>query len=159
MSQLTEQQQAAREAVYQLLKFRPQSVGEVQQKLKRKGYDAQVIDETITWALSSGLLDDEKFAELWVYDRLVRRSMGAQRLKMELRFKGVSQDNIDHALSTVEADEQEMIRDLIEQRLPMYHGLEHEKRQRRMVSFLVNRGFSYGDIFSVLKTIKFDKDV
>lgn len=154
MPQLTEQ--TAREAVYQLIKFHPQSVGEVRRKLKRKGYDAQVIEQTITWALSSDLLDDAKFAQLWVHDRLDRRSLGVQRLKMELRSKGVSENDIDNALATVETDEQEMIRQLIEQRLPFYRGLDDEKRQRRMVSFLVNRGFSYGDIFAVLKTLKLD---
>jgi len=146
--------QQAREAIYRLIKFRPRSVAEVRRKLQDKQFDARVIDDAVAWAFSSGLLDDAKFAQLWVHDRLLHRPSGRHNLRMELRQKGVSESDIDATLETLDHDERQLIRELVEQRLPRYQGESSEKRQRKLVAFLLRRGFGFNDVFAVLKAMK-----
>jgi regulatory protein len=49
------------------------------------------------------VLDDRKFAEAWLMDRDAVRPMGIQRLRMELRAKGVDPEIIEEKL--VERDD------------------------------------------------------
>lgn len=145
------QPQRAREAVYRLIKFRARSVWEVQQRLVQKGFDAQVVEETIAWALSCDLLDDAAFAALWVNERLFRRPMSVRFLRLELRHKGVSNQDIERTLSAVNVDERQLIRALIESRLPAYASYEQDAKQKKLIGFLKYRGFAAADVFAVLK--------
>lgn len=145
--------QQAREAAYRLIRYRARSVQELQTKLEEKGFDAQVIEHTIAWAHSSGLLNDAKFAQLWVNDQ-VRRPRGARQLRWELKNKGVSEEDIDNALSKAELDERELIRGLVEKRLALYRGQPWESQQRKLATYLAHRGFAMQDIAAVLKEFK-----
>jgi len=112
-----------------------------------------VIEHTIAWAHSSGLLNDAKFAQLWVNDQ-VRRPRGARQLRWELKNKGVSEEDIDNALSKAELDERELIRGLVEKRLALYRGQPWESQQRKLATYLAHRGFAMQDIAAVLKELK-----
>lgn len=146
--------QQAREAAYWLIRYRARSVRELLAKLEAKGFDAQVIEQTIAWARSCGLVDDAKFAQLWVNDQLMRRPQGARRLRWELKNKGVCDEDIDQALSKAELDERELIRGLVEKRLALYRGQPWELQQRKLAAYLAHRGFAMQDIAAVLKEHK-----
>lgn len=146
--------QQAREAARRLIRHRARSVRELQTKLEAKGFDAQVIEQTIAWARACGLLDDAKFARLWVNDQVMRRPQGARRLRWELRNKGVCDEHIDQALSKAELDERQLIRSLAEKRLALYRGQPWEVQQRKLATYLAHRGFAMEDIAVVLKELK-----
>lgn len=134
-----------------LVKFRPRSVAEVERKLREKGFTAQVIEETVTWAVSHDLLDDEKFAQLWVAHRLVQRRSGPYGLRRELRQKGVDDEFISKALEDADIDEPQLLEELIDQRLSLVDHLPDETKQRRLMNYLTNRGFSFSEILKALK--------
>lgn len=144
--------QPAREALLRLMKVRPRSAAEVRRKLE-KTFDAQAIEDVIAWAFSCDLLDDARFARLWVEDRLARRPSGRQNLRRELRAKGVDEPLIDAALATLDSNERDLVRTLAEARLPRYGGLPPEVCQRRLVNFLVGRGFAFDDIYAVMREL------
>jgi len=141
----------ARDAVQRLIEFRPRSVAEVVSKLQEKGFSVQVVERTVAWARSRNLLDDEAFAQLWVAHRQVQRACGAFRLRQELRKKGVDDVFVQNALDRAEIDEPQLLSELIERRLPMLAHLSHDTAQRRLVRFLIYRGFRLSEIFKVLR--------
>ena len=71
---------------------------------------------------------------------------------MELRRKGVSQEDIDQAFSETEedTDPRETIRELIRKK-KRGEGPIDEKERNRLYGFLMRRGFSSSDILSVLR--------
>lgn len=143
----------AREQVFRLLKLRPRSTREVEEKLRSKGFDAQAIDETVAWAQDSGLLDDRLFARLWVEDRLHRRPASTSALRFELKRKGIVDAFIEEALSEAEIDERALVRRLVEQRLPLYNDQPKADRQRKLAAYLQRRGFQLADVFAVLDEV------
>lgn len=142
--------QRAREALTRLLKVRARSVYEVETRLKEKQFDAQVIADTVTWALSCGLLDDAAFAQQWVEDRLYHRPTSARFLRLELRRKGLPERVIAPTLSALNLDERELARRVVERHLPAYQSQPVEVQQRKLIGLLQRRGFASEAIRTVL---------
>lgn len=126
------------------LKFRPRSVFEIEQKLRTKKISEEEIDKVISVLKKNKLLDDEKFAKMWVESRNNLRPSGSYVLKMELRRFGISDDIIEDIL-TPQRDE-----------VLAKKALENKSRLRnadfqKKAAFLARRGFSTSLIYKILK--------
>lgn len=134
----------ARRHLLRLLAHRPRSVAEARRRLQRAGFPADVLEAVIEEACDRGWLDDEVFARLWIQDRLQRKPRSRSLLARELRAQGLSDGVIERALAreTADWDEARTIRELAEERLPRYRGLDRPTQERRLYSFLRRRGFS-----------------
>jgi regulatory protein len=71
--------------------MRPRSVWEVQTYLRRKQVDEPVAEDIIKRLESVGLLDDAAFAQTWVANRRLLKSMSKRKLKLELQQKRLSE--------------------------------------------------------------------
>ena len=74
---------------------------------------------------------------------------------MELGQKGIDKEIVEQALYERESaddvpDEFSQAKDLVERRERRYTGLPRQVRARRLTSFLLRRGFSYGTIKRIL---------
>ena len=77
------------------LKFRPRSVFEIEKKLKEKKISEEEIQKTVGVLKKNQLLDDEKFAKMWVRDRNLLKPEGSYLLKMELKKLGIAENTIE----------------------------------------------------------------
>lgn len=142
----------ARDHLQRLLSFRPRSIKEARERLKRAGYPDAVIEQVITEGKEHGWLDDAAFAKLWVQERLLTKPKGRKLLIEELRAKGISEEHIEQALREAELDEEKLIQQLIEQHGARYQGV---KSERKFYAFLRRRGFSSEAIKRVLRRLQF----
>ncbi len=69
------------------LSFRLRSVYEMREYLKRKDWDAVVIDLTVSRLADEGHLDDLGFAKAWIQTRQLQRSRSKSHLRSELMMK------------------------------------------------------------------------
>jgi regulatory protein len=75
-------------------------------------------------------------------------------LRQELARKGVTGDDIDRALSTVDPeDELAAATALAQKRLRTMRGLERQVQYRRLAGALARRGFSAGLTTQVLSSV------
>ena len=126
------------------LKYRARSVFEIRQKLKSKSVPEEEIEKTINILIRNELLDDTKFANMYVRDRNRFKPTGSFLLKMELKKLGIDQDLIEDVLAG--QDEEELARRAIESKSRFIEA-EFEKKAQ----FLARRGFSMSIIMKVLK--------
>lgn len=147
------EEEEARQYLNRLLHYRPRSREEAKRRLSRKGYPAGIIAEVIIWAEEAGLIDDYRFAKLWIADRLERKPKGKIALRRELWEKGVESETIEEALAQFGIDERVMIRELAEKRLQRYRGEERHNQYRKTLAFLSRRGFSLSEAREVLKEL------
>lgn len=131
----------ARRYLLQLLRYRPRSRAEAEDRLRKRGYSAKTIVVTLAWAEEAGLLDDAAFAKLWIADRLAHRPCGASLLRRELRERGIPPEAIEEALAQAGLDEEGLARELAEERSARYRDLPPEERQEKLLAFLSRRGF------------------
>lgn len=134
---------------------RPHSVRETatylkRRKFKRKQLNRQreregkpmlpeIQDKTIDLVMerltAKKYLDDLKFAKFFVENRYVRKGISQKRLKMELRQKGVSDDNIKIALAEVDRPEDEELLKVIKKKRKKYPD------DFKLVGYLIRQGF------------------
>ena len=140
----------AKEIVFRLLKFRPRSKQEVVQRLREKQFHEGIISEALEYFKKTGLIDDALFAEGWIRSRL-NKPFGIQRIRFELRQKGVDEDVISSAINKEvrDYDETKAMLALVENQSRKYQGLDKQTTQRRMHAFLARRGFSVEAIYKV----------
>ena len=77
---------------------------ELDQALQAKNVPEQAAREVLDRLTEVGLVDDATYAVDWVASRQRRRHLSRSALKRELGAKGVSREDIDAALQTVDAD-------------------------------------------------------
>ena len=153
MPENTEQLKKARSYALLLLKYRFRSVAEFREKLNKRGFSEGVISELAADFRKRGLLDDAKFAKMWLESRMSLRPMGKIRLIQELKAKGVSDFDIEDAIDNAKGliNENETAKALVAKRLRHLSGLDKITIRRRLAGFLGRRGFSYEAVAKALR--------
>ena len=72
-----------------LLKLRDRSVGEIETKLKGKGFLESEISETTEFLVEHNFLNDERFARNFVKQKLLSRQQGTHLIRQKLREKQI----------------------------------------------------------------------
>jgi regulatory protein len=152
-----ERYRQARDYACLLLKFRPRSISEFKERLVKHGFSEEITNAVSDDFKRRGLLDDKKFAKIWVQDRLQLKPMGKLRLRLELEAKGVDKTDIEDAFgAAAEINEYQAAIDLARKRLKQVGSLNKIAAKRRLTGFLQRRGFSYEVIRKALSHISAD---
>jgi regulatory protein len=91
----------AKQSALSLLAVRARAKGELEGRLRMKGYGDAAVRSAIADVCRLGLLDDAAFAETWVRDRLRLRPRGTAALMYELGRKRVPADIARSAIARV----------------------------------------------------------
>jgi len=70
-------------------------------KLEKRGFQAAVVKEVISGLLDRGLLDDQRYAELWLRSRLGKRAQSPKTLLFSLRKRGIDRHSSKKAMDQV----------------------------------------------------------
>lgn len=134
------EQGKAYERVVRYISIRPRSRWEIEQYLKRKGYDEALTRSLLVKTEKLGLVNDEDFAKQWVQWRINSGGRSKQRLRAELRQKKIDAAIIDEALSEIdESAETEQIKTLIERKTKQSRYRDRQK----LMAYLARQGYSY----------------
>ena len=148
----------AKSSALRLLKLRPRSVIELRDRLLQKNYPAAVVEKVVNDLTAAELLDDEAFAKAWVNWRLSGRPVGLRRIAQELKDKGIARDVIDGliAASKEDFDEHAVVKGIAERRIQQraQKSVPFLKRKKRVLDYLLRRGFSADVISRVIRDIK-----
>jgi regulatory protein len=132
-----------------LLARREHSQQELARKLQTRGFEVDASADALKLLVSDGLLSDERFTETFVYSRF-RRGTGPQKIRAELRERGIDGALIEHAIEALDEDWQARLREVREKKFGA--GLPGDFRERsRQMRFLQQRGFSAEQIARVLR--------
>jgi len=130
-----------RYAAIRLLSRREHSVVELTRKLKAKGFDLVLIEQTVHELAHENLLSDERFAES--YQRSRRGSgYGPIRIQQELKQRGTNEDVIAAVVVNNDPSWDELAKQVREKRfgtVPPNDAVERAKQMR----FLQYRGFTH----------------
>jgi len=124
----------------ELLAMREHSVGELRQKLQRRSYDPDVIEEVLEELQRLDYVNDDRFAEVWIRSRIRRHPEGPALLMAGLVKKGVSRSTAEDAIRQADIN----IEELLERAVEKYSRGAVDSE--RLIRKLVRKGFSYGDV-------------
>lgn len=133
------------------LSYRPRSETEIRKRLERDTFRPETIEHIIAQLYAEGQLDDKRFAEMYAQSKMLKKPIGAVRLRRELKQKGISDTIIRHVEQAFCDYETELnnAQQLAKKKLAKERTKDPIKRKRRLADFLVRRGFGW-DVVSVV---------
>lgn len=150
--------QAKRKAL-DYLSRRIHSEKELNRKLQKKRFSAEIIQKLIDDFRTAGYLNDTQFAVAYVTDYIQKRPMGRRSLHQRLRLKGIDKEIIDDALTTAFGTEKEETIALAAARKKLrvsrsqFEKLDINKQRQRLARFLAQRGFEWEIIGHVIDEV------
>lgn len=137
-----------------LLKYRLRSKQELQDRLARKKFPGEIIEQVITTLEEKGFLNDTVFAKTWISSRTSQR-FGARRIRQELRRKGVDPAVIDEGLREMKelSPEDETIRSVAEEKFRKLKDCDPQAAKRRIYAYFIRRGFSPDAVIDILNDL------
>lgn len=135
-----------------LLSVRSRTEHELAKAIRDCAFDESVIARVMARLQQAGYIDDADFAEHWVSSR-TSKGLGTQRIRMELRQKGVGQPQIDQALSGIDHDS--ILQGAIKAAEKAARGrnlAEHSDRQK-ILAALARRGFDFSTAKQALQHV------
>ena len=137
--------QDARESAYQQalrwIETRDRSIAEIQRNLQQRGISEEIISEVMARLQRSGLIDDSRFARLWVENRNEFRPRGRRALTYELRGKGIDQSAVEDVLA--DFDDGAAAYDAAHRYTRKIQQLPWLEFKRKLFGHLARRGFNY----------------
>jgi regulatory protein len=135
------------------LEQRMQTGRELRIRLVRKGFEPETIDAALAKLTEYGYLNDERFAELWIENRLAHRPRGKRMLEQELRQKGIDRQIVDETVAGLAIDDNAAAIELAQKRLKSVQGLPIEEQKKKLTGILARKGFDFGVIRTTLQTV------
>lgn len=123
---------------------RMRSEGELRDYFRRKQYDDALGNQLVARLRHAGLVDDRDFAQRWVENRRLLKSISSRRLRLELKQKHISDQIISEVLNAdaADADDKQALRELIAKKRTQSRYQERDK----LMAYLLRQGFSYDDV-------------
>ena len=140
----------AMKSLVRLLAARERSVHEARKRLLEKGYSSESCASALERALACGLLDDQRFAEDLIKDKLAA-GWGKHRIDQELYRFGIAKDTLEGYPEAYFLEEEQLQRAL--NTLERYHT-RSKNPQQQAYRYLVGKGYSSSIAAAAVRTLE-----
>jgi len=132
--------------------YQERSRFEVEKKLRELKAKPDEISKIISSLTEDGYLHDERYAKLFASGKFRIKKWGKNKIRAELRMKKISGDLIQNALDAIDDEEYlKTIQHLIKRKAREAKTQDPKDKLRKIVMFLLSRGFESELIWKVLK--------
>ncbi len=139
----------ARNKAFKLLSYRERTIKEIEDRLSKKKFEADVIKAVVDFLLEKDYLNEERFAEMWIRSRKKHHPRGRKLIYKELKNKGVNQRLINNALNEYLSEEEELkMAEYLKDKW-LRRRTEENSSSYKLKNYLANKGFSYDLVYQV----------
>jgi len=153
LNQLLDQEELleAKTAAFNLLSYRQRSRQEIKERLLRKDYGLEVVNQVLQILEQLDYIDDREFAISWTKDRITK-GFGPYRIRRQLKEKGVAKELIESVLEEEYSSqlEYELAEKLASKKRVHYRDADAYERRNKLSQVLKRKGFSFETINLVL---------
>jgi regulatory protein len=150
--QAEDAREVALQKALRFLGYRPRSLHEVRENLKKHEIPEPVIEEVLQRLQATGLLNDQEFARAWVENRNTFRPRSRRVLALELRQKGLDRETVQEVLAE-NTDESSLALEAARKYARKLQGAEWLGFRQKLGGFLGRRGFSYAVAAPVVRQV------
>ncbi len=146
---------SARTLAIAYLSLKVVSAKQVRDYLRRKNISAESIEHVISELREKGKIDDTRFAQLFIKDRLKLKPAGPLKLMAELKQKGVADHIIESAITPVRQHDTQknLALKLARKKMPLLARYDRGKQRQKLSSFLRQKGFEPLVIAEVMRQV------
>ena len=145
-------------SAFRYLSNRNHSIFELKNKLKKKGFDSQIIEEVITYLINKKYLNDLTFAKNFVRNRVEGKKEGVMKITSELYRKGITREIIAEVTESIKENPKN-IKNAFElgksklEKIQKRGETYFSKIKSKLFLFLKGRGFTSDVIFEVIRKL------
>ena len=123
---------------------------EMYNKLIKKEYTPEICEKTIEALIELGYINDVDYVERYTKDATNLKKHGINRIRRDLKQKGIDEETIDKTISELDIENSEILAKLVEQKADRL-DLKDIKQKNRLIGFLLRRGYKYDEIFNAIR--------
>jgi len=125
---------------------------EVEKKLRERKAKPNEISKILSSLEEDGYLNDERYTKNFASGKFRIKRWGKNKIRAELRMKKISEDLISNALDGIDEEEYfKTIQHLINKKSREVKSQNSKDKTRKILMFLLSRGFESELIWRVLK--------
>lgn len=133
----------AKDVCYRQLSMMERSVAQLREALSRHLVPDEIAAETIEHFVQAGLVDDERYAGMFVRSKFAQKATSRRQLRAELQRKGIPAQIAEQALLEITPeDEARVACDFARRAVNSMNSLDRDVIRRRLYGRLARRGFS-----------------
>lgn len=127
---------------------------ELRLKMKNKGFKPQLIDNAISILKEHKYLDDERYCEMFINDKINISKHGVRKIKEALYYKGIDKEIIEEKIKSISAEsEEERALLLGEKKLLNIKENDNRKKMSKLSNYLLGKGFEYETVNKTLRKL------
>lgn len=127
---------------------------QIYDKLIMKDYDKKTIEKVLDFLREYNLLDDEKYAEAYIKDKI--KDQGKNKIKYTLIGRGISEDIIVEKLALIDSDKEEQVATALAEKkyiVLVKSESDSKKIYKKLGDYLIRKGYRFQLIKTVLNKI------
>lgn len=140
---------AARDQAFRYLTACDRTEKGLLERLVRAGYDEDVASVAVSDMKTIGYVDDSRYAQRYIAEQLRAKAVSRKMIRLNLQSRGISTETSETVLAEFELDDEETALRGVRKKFGKY-DLTDPAVERKAISFLVHRGFSYETIRRIL---------
>ena len=127
---------------------------EVEQKMREYNLIPEAKELILLSLMQDDFLNEERFSKSFARGKFRIKNWGKQRIIRELKFKDISSYNIKTALKEIdEVEYLKTIYKITENRNEVISEPNHYKRKKKLIDFLMRKGFENELIFKTVNDV------
>lgn len=134
--------ESAKERALKLLSMRDHSLFEIEQKLKSEAFQSKTVQAIIEYLSGYSLVNDEHLLSR-LLEREMVRGTGMNKIRMKLKIKGFSDEQIDQAVQALNFEDYDEVATLVALKLIAKIDTSERKSRDRAYRMLRNKGYSH----------------
>ena len=130
------------------------STQEVRSNLETIGTKPSDIEEIIAQLKKESFIDELRYARSFVADKYRFNSWGKQKIRYQLKGKGIPNEIIQKALETLDPDEYfEHLKEQLEKKIPSVKGDNYYTKKAKLMRFAASKGYEPDLIYDAIDEI------
>lgn len=128
--------------------------GDVRDKLAAMDLSSDAVERIIDRLKRERFLDDSRYALYYVKDKSRFNSWGPTKLRYMLRNKRVSDEFIDEALQSIDADTYTaQLEKLMKNKIRLSHAADLQKLKAQLLRLGASHGYPYDDTYRMIEKL------
>jgi regulatory protein len=138
---------------YNFLNYKHRTEKEIRKKLKEKKISEKSADKIITILKDLKFLDDNRYAKMYLEEKLANNPKGKRVIAMKLAEKGISKEVINSVIDSQynEDTETRKAKELLSKYLKKVRAKSELDKRQKCFRYLLSRGFDYEIVKSACK--------
>ncbi len=148
---------AAREQAIRYLTVLDRTEAGLLERLIRAGYDGEAAALAVADMKTLGYVDDRRYAQRYIAEQLRSKAVSRKNMQLALRAKGISDEDFFAVMAEFEQDDEETALRGARKKFGKY-DLSDPIVEKKAMSFLLHRGFTYETVNRILRRMKEETD-